>query len=78
MQNIQEEDPYIIRSLRGSKESITALAFHPGCRYVASAGMDNLILLWDLYNQGANHKFVGHKVQESFKLVINTWISLPP
>jgi centriolar protein POC1 len=46
-----QEDPCIIRSLRGHKESISALSFHPGCRYVASAGMDNIVMLWDIYNQ---------------------------
>jgi|JI6StandDraft_1071083.scaffolds.fasta_scaffold14489_7 centriolar protein POC1 len=56
------EDPCIIRSLRGHKESICALSFHPGCRYVASAGMDNLVMLWDLYGQVPVHKFAGHKV----------------
>lgn len=82
------EDPCIIRSLRGHKESISALAFHPGCRYVASAGMDNLVLLWDLFGQAPMHKFAGHKVSvvvmrrvkymlSSFRPAVTCWLQSP-
>ena len=38
------------------------LDLHPTCRYVASAGMDNIILLWDLAKQAPPSKLLGHKV----------------
>ena len=57
-----EEDPCLIRSLKGHKESIMSLDLHPTCKYVASAGMDNVILLWDLAKQTQPHKLLGHKV----------------
>lgn len=57
-----EEDPCLIRSLKGHKESIMSLDLHPTCKYVASAGMDNVILLWDMTKQMPPHKLLGHKV----------------
>lgn len=39
------------------------LDLHPTCRYVASAGMDNIILLWDLAKQAPPSKLLGHKNQ---------------
>jgi len=57
-----EEDPSLIRTLKGHKESIMTLDLHPTCRYVASAGMDNIILLWDLTKQAPPNKLLGHKV----------------
>jgi len=35
---------------------------HPTSKYVASAGMDNVILLWDLNKQVPPNKLLGHKV----------------
>lgn len=57
-----EEDPCLIRTLKGHKESIMSLDLHPTCKYAASAGMDNVILLWDLTKQGPANKLLGHKV----------------
>lgn len=57
-----EQDPCLIRSLKGHKESIMSLDLHPTCKYVASAGMDNVILLWDLTRQAQPKKLLGHKV----------------
>jgi len=39
-----------------------SLDLHPTCKYVASAGMDNVILLWDLTKQVPPNKLLGHKV----------------
>ena len=57
-----DEDPCLIRSLKGHKESIMSIDLHPTCKYVASAGMDNVILLWDITRQVPPHKLMGHKV----------------
>ena len=57
-----EQDPCLIRSLKGHKESIMSLDLHPTSKYVASAGMDNVILLWDLTRQTQPKKLLGHKV----------------
>lgn len=57
-----EQDPCLIRSLKGHKESVMSLDLHPTCKYVASAGMDNIILLWDLNKQAQPKKLLGHKV----------------
>ena len=39
-----------------------SLDLHPTSKYVASAGMDNVILLWDISKQSQPHKLLGHKV----------------
>jgi len=39
-----------------------SLDLHPTTKYVASAGMDNVILLWDLNKQTQPKKLLGHKV----------------
>lgn len=39
-----------------------SLDLHPSCKYVASAGMDNVILLWDINKQIAPNRLTGHKV----------------
>ena len=41
-----------------------SLDLHPTCRYVASAGMDNIVLLWDLTKQAPPNKLMGHKVHQ--------------
>ena len=64
---MMEEDPSLIRTLKGHKESVMTLDLHPTNKYVASTGMDNIILLWDLTKQGPPMRLMGHKV---FKLVI--------
>jgi WD40 repeat protein len=38
---------------------------HPTSKLVASAGMDNVILLWDLSRQVQPNKLLGHKVASS-------------
>lgn len=35
---------------------------HPSCKYIASAGMDNVILLWDINRQVPPNRLTGHKV----------------
>jgi hypothetical protein len=35
---------------------------HPSCKYIASAGMDNVILLWDVNRQVPPNRLTGHKV----------------
>jgi WD40 repeat protein len=52
----------LIRVLRGHKESIIALDLYPSCKYIASAGMDNVIYLWNLTKKSAPLKLIGHKV----------------
>lgn len=38
------------------------LDLHPSCKYIASAGMDNVILLWDINRQVPPNRLTGHKV----------------
>lgn len=59
---IDQEDPCLIRCLKGHCESITTLDLHPSCKLIASAGMDNIILLWNLNKKTAPKKLIGHKV----------------
>lgn len=49
-----------------------SLDLHPTCKYVASAGMDNVILLWDLTKNGQPNKLLGHKVVICFMVESNT------
>lgn len=40
-----------------------SLDLHPSCKYIASAAMDNVILLWDLNRQLPPNRLIGHKNQ---------------
>ena len=57
----ENEDPSLIRILKGHKESIMAMDLHPKCRYVASAGLDVNFLVWDM-KTFQSRRFEGHKV----------------
>ena len=43
---------------------------HPSCKYIASAGMDNVILLWDVNRQVPPNRLTGHKVNNLFNKII--------
>lgn len=49
-----------------------SLDLHPSCKYVASAGMDNVILLWDINKQIAPNRLTGHKVSNSLYVESNS------
>ena len=48
--------------LRGHRESVAALDLSPSCKYIASAGMDSIVFLWNLSKKGNPQKLSGHKV----------------
>jgi WD40 repeat protein len=48
------------------------LDLHPSCKYIASAGMDNVILLWDINRQVAPNRLTGHKVPFKIKKESNS------
>lgn len=60
--SLSSEEPTLIRTLKGHKESIITLDLYPSCKYVASAGMDNIIFLWNLTKKMPPVKLIGHKV----------------
>ena len=55
-----------------------SLDLHPTCKYAASAGMDNVILLWDLGRQVQPNKLLGHKVNIHLGRIKFTILSLVP
>jgi WD40 repeat protein len=54
---MQTSPPEVLRVLKGHKESITALDFHPRCKSLISAGMDSYFYVWDLKNPTQPHKY---------------------
>ena len=58
----ETEDPNVIRMLRGHRESVAALDLSPSCKYIASAGMDSTVFLWNITKKTNALKLQGHKV----------------
>lgn len=67
-----------MRTLKGHKESVIALDLYPSCKYVASAGMDNVIYLWNLAKKAAPLKLTGHKVRIKLLRAKSTILNSPP
>lgn len=53
-----------------------SLDLHPSCKYIASAGMDNVILLWDINKQIAPNRLTGHKVFYQHIKEPNSWFKI--
>jgi WD40 repeat protein len=66
---MQNDYPEVQRVLKGHKESITALDFHPRCKSIISAGMDSYFYVWDLKNHNQPHKYEGFKVYNDINYI---------
>ncbi|PWS21510.1 serine/threonine protein kinase, partial [Enterococcus faecium] len=54
-------DPELKRSFRGHKESISAVAFNPNTKQIASSSLDSFVYVWNFKPEQRPFKFVGHK-----------------
>jgi centriolar protein POC1 len=57
------QDPKLIRTMWGHRETIKAVSIHPSNRYVASAGLDSTIIINDLQEKKRSFKLTGHESQ---------------
>lgn len=55
-------DPTLERSFRGHKLPVNSVAFSPSMRQLASAGADQVVMVWNFKPQLRAFRFVGHKV----------------
>ena len=42
------EDPTLVRHFRGHKDTVTAVAFNPTIKQLASSSLDSSIMVWNL------------------------------
>lgn len=49
------------RSFRGHKQAISALAFHPNMKQVASSGFDSVVKIWNFKPSVRPFTYKGHK-----------------
>src|SRR5262249_1621490 len=50
----------LLRTFEGHQDTVTAIAFSPDSRYLASSSLDKTIRLWDVSNQKNVFAFRGH------------------
>ena len=56
-----EADPYLERSFRGHTGAVTAVAFSPTMRQIASGGEDGVVMVWNFKPQLRAFRFYGHQ-----------------
>jgi WD40 repeat protein len=61
-------DPKLINTLKGHKDQITAVHFHPQryqysneSKQIVSGSNDSMVFVWNLNYYGSVFKFLGHK-----------------
>ncbi|CAK78141.1 unnamed protein product (macronuclear) [Paramecium tetraurelia] len=63
--NEMQDDPTLFTTLKGHKDTITALSFHPGLKSIASSANDGVVSVWQLKQPRKVYRFMGHKGQVS-------------
>lgn len=58
---ISNEEPALHYNLKGHKQDITAVSFHPDGNQLATSSKDNSVMLWNLSSKQIRcYKFSGH------------------
>jgi centriolar protein POC1 len=55
-------DPTLERSLKGHKNTVTSVAFHPGGKYIASGSKDHDVICYYMKPGMRALRFAGHQV----------------
>ncbi|KAJ8606286.1 hypothetical protein CTAYLR_010323 [Chrysophaeum taylorii] len=51
-ERLGEEEPHLVRTLRGHRGGVTSISFSPTKRQIASGGMDACVMLWQFGSDG--------------------------
>lgn len=54
-------NPYPVRTFKGSRERVNCVAFHPDTKQIASGSDDSSICLWNIEDSRFSFKLIGHK-----------------
>ena len=68
----QEDNPSLMRTFRGHKGCISAVAFNPSLTQLVSSSKDSCLMLWNFKPQLRAFRFVGHKVQSTKESIRET------
>lgn len=57
---VSNEEPSLHYNLKGHKQDVTAVCFHPNGDQLATSSKDNSVMIWNLSKQIRCYKFSGH------------------
>lgn len=58
-------DPSLEKTLRAHRGAITALSWNPTGKQLASAAVDNTVVVWNFKPAQRAFRFIGHTVRDS-------------
>lgn len=58
--SVSNEEPCLQYNLKGHRQDVTAVSFHPDGSQLATSSKDNSVMIWNLSKQIRCYKFSGH------------------